>query len=72
MPNHPKFPIGTKYKTRGKHPQICTVVDILTTTNSKGDVVKIRYQSEHEFCGQIVTDYDVVETSIAMGLVAAA
>ena len=63
------WPIGTKYKTRGKAPKLCTVVDILKTYNSKGELVKIRYVSEHEFCGQIVTNHDVVATTIAMGYV---
>lgn len=63
-----KYPIGTKFKTRGKHPKECVVVDYLTTTNLAGDVVKQRYVTQHSFLGQIVTDYDVVETTISRGL----
>lgn len=63
----PRFDIGTKYKTRGKSPRSCTVVDIYKTYNSKGELVKISYISEHMFLGQIVTDRDVNETTIAMG-----
>jgi len=60
----PRFAIGTRfnYKTR-----VCTVTDILRTYNSAGDLVKIRYVAEHKFLGQIVTDSDVCETSIARG-----
>lgn len=65
---NPKFKIGTKYKTRGKHPKVCTVVDIHTTTNIKGDVVKIRYVSEHTLMGQAIRSEEV-ETTIAMGLI---
>ena len=64
-----RFPIGTQYKTRGKHPRLCTVVEQLTTTDSNGEVVKRRYVSKHSFLDQDVFDYDVVETTIAMGLV---
>ena len=63
-----RFPIGTKYITRGKRHDVCTVVDHLTTTNSKGEIVAVRYVTEHEFCGQTVTASDVVDTTIARGL----
>ena len=62
-----RFTIGTKYKTRGKAPRICTVVDVLRTYNSAGELVKLRYVSQHDFCGQVVTDWDVVDTTVAMG-----
>lgn len=63
-----KFPIGTVYTTRGKHQRICTVIDQLTTYNAAGKIVSIRYVSEHEFMGQKVYDYDVVETTVAIGV----
>lgn len=63
-----EYEIGTKYMSRGKHPKICTVTDILKTYNSVGELVKVRYISEHEFCGQMVKDYDVVATTIARGI----
>ena len=46
-----RFAIGTKYKTRGKAPRICTEVDVLRTYNSAGELVKLRYVSQHEFLG---------------------
>lgn len=64
-----RFPIGTQFMTRGKVPHLCTVVDLLTTLNSKGEVVKLRYVATHKLIGQTVTDYDVCETSIVVGLV---
>jgi hypothetical protein len=63
----PRFTIGTKYTPRGKHPQLCTVTDILSTYNAKGELVRIRYVSTHLFAGQLVTDHDVCETTIARG-----
>jgi hypothetical protein len=63
-----RFPIGTVFRTRHKYPRICTVVDRYTTTNEKGDVVDRRYVCTHEVLGQIVTDYHVPDTTIAMGL----
>lgn len=63
------YPIGTQFKTRGKVPRLCTVTDILLTYNWAGDLVSIRYVASHECLGQIVTDRDVVATTIAMGLI---
>lgn len=63
-----QFPIGTQYKTLGKHPVLCTVTDHLTTTNSKGEVVNQRYVTSHEFCGQTVSETNVVAPTIARGL----
>lgn len=65
----PRFPIGTKFKTAGKHPRLCTVIDILKTYNSMGDLVSIRYVATHDFSGQMVTDRDVVDATIARGLI---
>ena len=67
-----EYPIGTQFKTRGKVPRLCTVTDILKTYNSAGELVKIRYVAQHDFMGQKVNDYDVVATTIAMGLMPAA
>ena len=63
-----EYAIGTLFKTRGKAPRLCEVVDIYKTYNSAGELVKTRYVATHDFMGQIVTDYDVVATTIAMGL----
>lgn len=63
-----RFPVGTEYMTRGKAPRLCVVKDFLVTRNLAGDVVKTRYVSTHEICGQIVEDNDVCETTIAMGV----
>lgn len=62
-----RFEIGTKYKTRGKHPKLCIVIDVLKTYNSQGELVKLRYVSSHDFLGQKVIDWDVVDATIAMG-----
>lgn len=66
---YPRFTIGQQFKTAGKCPRICTVTDILQTYNSKNELVKIRYVATHEFMGQIVTDHDVVDATIARGLI---
>jgi len=66
----PRFKIGQKYIPVGdKNKAVHTVVDIHTTTNAAGEVVKLRYVSTHEFCGQIVYDYDVNDTRIARGAI---
>jgi hypothetical protein len=63
-----KYPIGTKFKTRGKSPRECEVIDIHTTFNHKGELVKTRYVSVHSFLGQRVVTHDLPETTITMGL----
>ncbi len=63
------YRIGTKFKTRGKVPRLCTVTDILKTYNSRGELVETRYVATHEFMGQAITDRDVVNVTIARGLV---
>jgi hypothetical protein len=58
--------IGTKYKNRKG--QTCTVTDIHTTTNTAGEVVRVRYVAAHEFCGQNITERDIPETTILRAL----
>lgn len=65
--SQPKYQIGQKYIPVGKTARFCTVTDILKTYNSKGDLVRIRYVSEHTFMGQTVVDTDICETTIARG-----
>jgi hypothetical protein len=64
-----RFPIGTQYLSSGKRKDVCTVIDILKTYNSAGELVKIRYVATHLFMGQLVADYDVVDTTIARNLI---
>lgn len=66
----PQFAIGTQFRTRDRFPKLCTVTDILTTRNSRGEVVGIAYEATHQFCGQTVTDHNVCQVTIARGLVA--
>jgi len=68
IPIGAKFPIGTKYMTRGKVKRECTVVDIHSTFNVSGEMVKFRYVSTHIFAGQLITDYDVPQASISRGI----
>lgn len=63
----PRYAIGQQYYTRGKAPRLCTVTDIWRTYNAAGELVRLRYVATHEFMGQLLTDRDVVETSIDLG-----
>lgn len=63
------YKIGTKYKTRGKHPRVCTIIDVYKTYNTKNELVKTRYVSTHEFMGQTITDNDVYPTTVKMGYI---
>jgi hypothetical protein len=67
----PRFGIGTTFNTRGKGARFCTVVDIYYTYNSRGELVKYQYVATHDMMGQLVYHYDVVDTTIATGLVEA-
>ncbi len=69
MTNEKVIAIGTKFQTQGKHPKLCTVTDILRTYNSRNELVRVRYVAEHDFCGQTITDHDVIYTTIARGRV---
>lgn len=62
-----RFAVGTAFRPAGKD-YVCTVTDYLVTRNLAGEIVKVRYVATHELCGQAVTDSDVVETTIARGL----
>ena len=64
-----RFAIGQRFKTRGKAPRECIVVDILRTYNTAGELVRLRYLTQHEFLGQTITAEDA-ETTIAMGAIA--
>lgn len=66
-----RFPIGTTYaKTFGasknSYTRNYTVTDVHRTYNNAGELVKLRYVVEHPFANQILTDYDVSDTTIAM------
>lgn len=63
-----RFPIGTQYMSGGKHPKLCTVLNIWKTYNEAGNLVQIRYLTYHEFLGQRVINHDVIDTTIARGL----
>lgn len=64
----PRFPIGLEFEYyRVKHNKARVITDIMTTTNSKGDIVKIEYEVTHQFLGQSVKEM-MVDTSIARSL----
>jgi hypothetical protein len=65
------YEIGTKFYRAGRVQREATVVDVWRTYNAAGDLVRVRYVTEHMFAGQLVTDHDVVAATIARGLIAA-
>ena len=62
-----EYPNGTQFQRIGKH-YVETVTDKWTTTNRAGEIVRIRYAAAHTFCGQLVTDVDVIPVTIARGI----
>lgn len=61
----PQFAIGYKFiNKRTKEEE--EVVDIYTTTNSKNQIISIRYVCSHKFMGQDVINSDVCESTIAL------
>lgn len=63
----PRFKVGTQFLSSGKHPNLCAVIDIHTTTNLAGEVISLAYLCEHDFLGQKVTHTEV-DTTVAKGL----
>ncbi|WP_306049215.1 hypothetical protein [Oceaniradius stylonematis] len=64
----PQFPVGTAFKTRGKHPRLCTVTDYHVTRNLAGEIVKAEYVATFELIGQKVKGL-YPRTTVAMGVV---
>lgn len=62
-----EYPNGTKFRRVGKN-YLEEVTDKHVTSNRAGEVVKIRYCATHIFCGQVVTDVDVVPVTVARGI----
>ena len=58
--------IGTQYINRKGFR--CTVSDIWKTYNAAGKLVQTRYVATHEFCGQPVTERDVLDVTIQKAL----
>lgn len=57
MQADPRISIGLEFKHYArKHNSDRKVVDIYTTTNNNGKVVKIGYVIEHEFMGQKMSE----------------
>jgi hypothetical protein len=65
--NGRSFWSGARWENSLKNERRCLIVDIYYTYNLLGKLVKFRYVAQHEFMGQLVTDYDVPETSVDMG-----
>lgn len=61
-----RFKIGQQFTNRKD--QLCTITDIFKTYNHAGDLVKIRYAVSHNFLNQTITDYDVVDPTIAKAI----
>ena len=68
-PTEQWFPIGTTFKSYGKHPLECTITDIWKTYNAAGELVRLRYVATHRYLGQTVTNYDVCHTTVARQLI---
>jgi len=54
--------IGTQYSDR--QGRVCTVTDIWNTFNAVGELVQTRYVATHEFCGQTITERDILAVTI--------
>lgn len=65
----PRLKIGQTFTlNRGRVERFYWIDDILTTKNSKGKVVDIRYVCHYEFCDQIVSDRNFCDSTIVMAL----
>lgn len=68
---NPRFPIGLvfyrKRFTKAKEPTEYTILNIYTTRNEAGNVVRIEYLVSHDFLGQGITEL-MCDTTIARSL----
>lgn len=62
-----RFPIGLTYRSNNKRRDLTTIVDILSTINSSGEIIRIEYVVSHEFTGQAIRE-TVPDTRIARAL----
>ena len=65
----PDIQIGTMFMSYGKHKKECIVTDIYKTYNNSGELVKKTYVATHDFCGQIITEYDIPESTIRRNII---
>lgn len=64
----PRFPIGLQFVPYSdKQKRMHSILNIHTTRNEAGNVVKIEYLVSHDFCGQQITEL-MVDTKIARSL----
>lgn len=67
----PRFPIGLifhrKRFTQAKELTEYSILNIYTTRNEAGNVVKIEYLVSHDFLGQRITEL-MIDTTIARSL----
>jgi hypothetical protein len=67
----PRFPIGLTFKRKAfpkaKELREYTILNIYTTRNEAGNIVRIEYLVSHDFCGQRVTEL-MCDTTIARSL----
>ena len=63
-----KYGVGTNFIRKSgkrKNKQVETITDVYRTYNNANELIKIRYVATHEFIGNTITDYDVLETTIS-------
>lgn len=65
--HEPRFLVGTRFLSAGKHPHVCMVTDILRTFNLSGELVGVQYVTEHGFCGQKIEGRHL-DTEVAKGV----
>lgn len=68
----PRFPIGLTFSRKrfpkAKELTLYTILDVYTTRNSAGEVVKLEYLVSHAFMGQGAITELMCDTTIARSL----
>lgn len=64
-----RFKVGDKFYHSFKFKIVATIVDIHKTYNLANELVKVRYVATHPFNGQTITDYDVIDTTVARNFI---
>jgi hypothetical protein len=62
-----RFPTGLTFQSRHQPRKTYEIIDVLRTYNSAGEMVEMRYVTQHTLCGQGVRS-TMVDTEIARSL----
>ena len=61
--------IGRKYEIQGRRRDIATITSLYFIYDINEDLIAYQFNSEHQFMGKTLINYDISYTSIKRGLI---